>query len=117
MSNLASSVRNRFEILREIGFASISGSYSGVGLPFLNPIRILHFVNETDVSLYVSMNGVDNHVVVPGNSFALYDLTANRASAGGILEQPQGDRVYVKAKSGLPTLGDFSVIATYASQV
>ncbi len=117
MGNLVSSVRNRFEILREVDFGGISGTYAGVGLPFENPIRLMKFVNETDVTVYVSLNGVDNHDVLPGNSFSLYDVCTNKSESAGLLEQPQGDRVYVKAKSGSPTLGAFYVVATYASQV
>ncbi len=117
MANLVSSVRNRFEILREAAFGDISGAYSGVGLPFENPIRLMKFVNETDVTVYVSLNGIDNHDVLPGNSFSLYDVCTNKSESAGLLEQPQGDRVYVKARAGLPTVGAFYVVATYASQV
>ena len=117
MASVVSSVRNRFEILRKIGFVDITGTYSGVGSPFANPVRSMKFVNETDVTIYVSLNGIDDHDVIPGNSYSLYDVCANKSDAAGFLEQPQGDRVYAKAKSGLPTVGDFSVVATYASHV
>ena len=117
MSNLVSSVRVRFEPLRSLAFGSISGTYSGVGLPFANPVRILKFSNETDASILVSINGVDDHDIVAGNGFCLYDFTTNKSDAGGLLEQPQGDRIYVKAESSLPTLGNFYVTVIYASQV
>lgn len=117
MSNLVSSIRVRFEPLRSLAFGSITGTYAGVGLPFSNPVRILKFSNETDVTVLVSINGVDDHDVVAGNGFCLYDFASNKAQSAGLLEQPQGDRIYVKAASGLPTLGTFYVTVIYASQV
>lgn len=117
MSNVTSSVRVRYEPLRSLAFGSITSSYVGVGLPFSNPIRLIKFTNETDASVLVSLDGINNHDVVAGNGFALYDYGSNKADAAGLLEQPQGDRIYVKAESALPTEGTFYVTVVYASQV
>jgi hypothetical protein len=117
MSNLASSVRVRYEPLRSLGFASISAIYASVGLPFSNPVRILKVTNLTDATMLVSLNGVDDHDIVPANGFFLYDYASNKANAAGLLEQPQGDRMYVKAESTLPTSGNIYVTVVYASQV
>lgn len=117
MSSLVSSVRVRYEPLRSIDFASILATYESVGLPFSNPVRILKVTNLTDVNILVSLNGVDDHDIVAAYGFFLYDYASNKASAAGLLEQPQGDRIYVKAEDGLPLVGNLYVTIVYASQV
>jgi hypothetical protein len=67
--------------------------------------------------MLISLNGIDDHDVVPENGFFLYDYASNKASSAGLLEQPQGDRIYVKAESGLPSTGNVYVTIVYASQV
>ena len=117
MSNLVSSVRVRYEPLRSIGFAGIAGAYASVGLPFSNPVRILKVTNLTDVNILVSLNGVDDHDIVGAFGFFLYDYASNKANAAGLLEQPQGDRIYVRALGALPISGSLYVTVVYASQV
>lgn len=117
MGNVASSARIRFEPLRSLDFDFITGSYEPVGLPFANPVRILKVTNLTDENVLVSFNGIDDHDVVAANGFFLYDYTSNRTDSAGILEQPQGDRVYVKAENLLPDIGTLYVTIVYASQV
>lgn len=119
MSNVASSIRVRYEPLRTITFSEISGTYAGVGIPFSNPVRILKVTNFTDVNILVSLNGIDDHDIVPASGFFLYDYCSNKSNSGGLLEQPQGDRIYVKAASpsNLPTIGSLYVTIVYASQV
>jgi hypothetical protein len=117
MSNLVSSIRVRYEPLRSIGFADITADYQSVGLPFANPVRILKVTNLTNVNMLVSLNGIDDHDVVAANGFFLYDYSSNKANAAGLLEQPQGDRIYVKAEDDLPDVGNLYVTVVYASQV
>lgn len=117
MSNLVSSIRVRYEPLRSIGFAGISGTYAGVGLPFANPVRILKVTNLTSSNILVSLNGIDDHDIVAANGFFLYDYSSNKSSSAGLLEQPQGDRIYVKAEDDLPLAGNLYVTVVYASQV
>lgn len=118
MSNLVSSIRVRYEPLRSTAFGDITSTYVAIGLPFANPVRILKVTNNTDKNLLISLNGVDDHDIVVANGFFLYDYSSNKASTAGLLEQPQGDRIYVKAETiSLPTLGAVYVTVVYASQV
>lgn len=95
-------VRMYPEVLRTLAFGSISGTYAGIGAAFLNPIRIMHVTNTTDVLLTFSFDGVNDHFVVPAGSFLLLDVTTNKSQNGGSLCISQGDRIYVK---GAPTSG------------
>jgi hypothetical protein len=117
MSNLVSSVRVRYEPLRSILFTDISGVYAGIGTPFANPVRILKVSNLTNQNMLISLNGIDDHDVVAAGGFFLYDYASNKAQAAGLLEQPQGDRIYVKALSTPPASGSVYVTVVYASQV
>ena len=117
MSNLASSIRVRYEPLRSILFSAITANYQSVGLPFANPVRILKVTNLTNKNMLISLNGVDDHDVVVANGFFLYDYSSNKANAAGLLEQPQNDRIYVKAEGSLPGSGSLYVTVVYASQV
>ena len=86
-------------------------------MPFANPVRILKVTNLSNENILVSFNGIDDHDVVSAYGFFLYDYSSNKANAAGFLEQPQGDRVYVRAAGTLPTVGNVYVTVVYASQV
>lgn len=117
MSNLVSSVRVRYEPLRSLAFGDVTLIYEPIGSPFANPVRILKVTNLTDEPLLVSLNGIDDHDVVAANGFFLYDYSSNRSQASGVLEQPQGDRIYVKGIVDVPGIGSVYVTVVYASQV
>jgi len=117
MANLVSSIRVRYEPLRSLAFGSITANYQAIGLPFANPVRILKVTNLTDSTMLISLNGIDDHDVVPASGYFLYDYASNKANAAGLLEQPQGDRIYTKASGGLPGVGSIYVTVVYASQV
>ena len=98
--NLA--VRLYPEVLRSLAFGSISGTYAGIGSALSNPSRILYIVNTTDVLLTFSFDGVNDHFVIPSQSYILIDITSNMSLTGGALSVSQGQRIYVK---GSPSLG------------
>lgn len=116
MGNLASSARARFEILRSLGFAAITNNFAMVGTPFVNPIRIIKVTNTTDVNILVSFNGIDPIDILPASFYYLYDIGENKADCVGLLEVSAGDRIYVQAETGLPTVGSVYVTAMYAAQ-
>jgi len=98
--NLA--VRLYPEVLRSLAFGAISGSYAGIGTGLLNPARIVHLINDTDVLLTYSFDGINDHFVIPFQSFLLLDVTSNMTAVGGSFSIAQGQRIYVK---GSPTSG------------
>ncbi len=117
MASLTSSIRVRYEPLRSVAFGTITTVYEPIGLPFANPVRILKVTNLTDQPVLMSLNGIDDHDIVAANGFFLYDYSSNRSDAAGLLEQPQGDRIYVRAEDVLPSDGNVYVTVVYASQV
>lgn len=109
MSSLA--IRCEFEDLRTLAFGAISGTYAGVGSPFSHAVRLLFIVNETDVGLTVSFNGVNDQLYIPASGFFLFDVTANKSLGQGLFIT-EGKRVYVK---GSPTSGSVYVSVAYGT--
>lgn len=106
------SIRALAEPLRSLAFGSIGASYMGVGSAFEHPIRILKFFNLTDVSMLVSLDGVEDHDILPPMGYMILDLTANKTREQGWY-LAEGQRVYVRYLSGAPTLGSFYVTTYY----
>lgn len=100
------------EVLRSIGFASISGTYSGIGTPLNFPARIIMFQNNTDADLFISWDGINNHQFVASQSFTLLDVSTNKVSDQGWYVTA-GQRFYVKEISTSPTLGSVYLTVFY----
>jgi len=114
--NQTCSARIRYEDLRSLGFVSITGSYATIGTAFDNPIRMLKVTNTTDVNILVSFNGINDKDIVAANSAYVYDYASNKSTQSGFAEQSAGERVYIKAESGLPTIGSVYITAIYVAQ-
>lgn len=114
--NLQSSQRVAYEQLRSLGFADISGTYAGVGLPFANPVRLITIDNTTNINLIISFDGVNDHTFVASNTGRVLDYCSNKNDLGGNLEQPAYTRLYVKQESGAAAEGNVYVSVVYASQ-
>lgn len=70
--------------------------------PFLNPIRIFHLQNLTDVNIFYSFDGIEAHGVVASGSFLLLDVTANKSLDQGEFIAA-GTTIYVSPIIDLPT--------------
>ena len=104
----------RFEELRSLSFTSISGTYAGVGASFQNPVRLIKVHNTTDGNLIISYDGIKDHDFVVAGGAYVYDYASNKNVVPGQLDQPVGDRVYVKEESTAVTSGTVYVIVQYA---
>ena len=101
------------EPIRSLAAASIGAGYMGIGTAFTNPSRILKVDNLTDVTLMFSMDGVNDHFVLPSNGFLLIDITANNTVSVGCFIA-SGTRIYVK-EVGVPTTGSVYVSTFYGA--
>ncbi len=114
---ISSSAKARYDDLRSLAFGSITGTYAGVGAPFANPVRILKVFNTSDQGILVSFNGINDKDFVASGSGYVYDYASNKIGPVEQLEQPAGDRFYVKSAGSNPTLGAVYVTVIYASPV
>lgn len=115
--SVLSAMRLRYETLRSLPFSSISGTYAGVGTPFLNPARVVKIFNLTDANLLISLNGIDDVDIVPSQTGQILDIGSNKSDQAGNFEEPAGDRIYVKQESTPATSGSVYVTVIYASAV
>jgi hypothetical protein len=90
--------RVTWEPLRSIDSATFTGSYQAVGTPLQQPSYILKLVNNSNVLVTISIDGVNDVDVAPANSFWLYDEdTSGNPSPESI---PAGTQIYVKGSAG-----------------
>lgn len=106
----------RFDTIRTLGFAAISGTYAAVGSVLAVEARIVCFTNKTQGDMIFTTDNTvaAGQIFVPAGSFKLYDLTANIV--------PNKDDTYVIAKatqfyvkqSTAPVSGDVYIEIVYA---
>lgn len=101
---MAYGTRVAFQPVREVTFGSISGTFASVGTPLTDHTRVIGLNNSTNAELYISFDGVTNHLRMAANSFKLYDLSANKVRDDGLF-LPIGTQIYVKQVSSAPNSG------------
>lgn len=95
--------RALFETLRSIDSATFTGSYQKLGSTALaNPSILLKVVNNSNVLVTVSYDGVNDHDIVPAGGYYLYDFgsDAQSVSEDRRLALSQGTQVWVKGAAG-----------------
>ncbi len=68
----------KFETLRSLAGASISGTYAAVGVPTVYSSRMIVIVNKTDGDVIISTDGTNNMMYIPTGLSRIYDFGANR---------------------------------------
>jgi hypothetical protein len=107
------SIRMVAEPLRTLAQASISGAYMGIGTPLEFPSRLLFVQNLTDATLVFSLDGIEDHFILPSMSNFVFDVTTNTPQTLGCYISV-GTRIYVK-ELGLPSTGSVYVSSFYGS--
>lgn len=101
--------RATFDLIRSVTMTLITTSYqalmtsASVG-PFKYPMRILHFVNNTNGDMMVSFDGVNDHTIITANTGDIYDLTSDE-DANESFRMSTNTQAYVKYLSA-PTMPD-----------
>ncbi len=93
-----------FEPVREVDFGGIGAAYSTLGAVLGDNARIIGFSNSTDAEVYISLDGVIDHIRLAANSFQLYDLTTNKVQDDGYF-LPNRTQIYQMRVAGAPTSG------------
>lgn len=105
----------KFDVVRSIGFASIGVSYVSVGGILSNNWRILKITSTLDNDVFVSLNGVDNNIFVPGGGYVVYDFGTNEPAiaSNDNMVISKGSQFYVIAVGSL-TYGDLHIEGVYS---
>jgi hypothetical protein len=91
--------RIAWELLRLLDSSTMvsSSTYYNVGTPLLFPSYKLKMVNNSTVLVTVSVDGVHDYDVCPGNSFWLYDETQAQINTSNSPAIPAGTQISCKA--------------------
>ena len=110
---MSSAIRLVPDPARELAFGSIAAGYMGIGTSFTKPVRILILQNMTDANLWISFDGVDDHIPIVAGGYMIIDVTANKTVDSGFFIA-EGTRMYVK-RIGVPTSGSMYVSSFYGA--
>jgi hypothetical protein len=101
------------DILRSLAFAGINGStFSPIGTPFTNPIRLICITNNTDGDMFFSDDGINAKLFVPLHSFKLFDLNTNRTNRDQLFCLQSGTQISAKFSTA-PSIGAVYVEALW----
>lgn len=112
MSNNLAAVTMQFETLRSIAFGDISSTYAPVGTPLEFAARQFMLQNSTDAAIFFSLNGTDDHMVLPAGGFFLSDVMSNNSNVGAGWVLPAGSQWSVRT-DGSPSSGSVYIASIY----
>jgi hypothetical protein len=101
------------EALRSVSYLLISTLYTNIGSPLSNAARIIQLQNTTDVNVFISWDGVNDHQYLPAGSFVLLDVTANKSVSQQAWFVGARTQFYAKVDSGMPTQGSIFLTTFY----
>ncbi len=112
---MANGLRIIPDTLRQVLAIEFTGSFQALGTPLLYACPLLKFLNNTNVLVTISWDGVHSHDVLPNDSFALYDFCSDAGTSRG-LYAPQGTQFYVSGAAGVGNTGSVYLVAFYTSE-
>jgi len=93
-----------FEPIREAAFGAVGVNYTALGAAIGSNARIITISNSLNLEVYISFDGINDHLRVAPNSFKLFDLTSNKVRDDGYFLS-SGTVIYQKQVSGAPASG------------
>lgn len=93
--------RVTWEVLRTLDTATMSSSstYYPVGTPLLYPSYKLKLVNNSNILVTISIDGIHDCDVAPASSFWLYDETQAQISTASAPAIPAGTQIFCKSNT------------------
>ena len=104
-----------YETLRSADTAS-AAAYLALGTPLSNAASIVKMVNNSNKTLIISIDGINDHDVCPNNSFWLYDATSDSPNNSAVFI-PKGTNFFVKTSDGAAGTGTVYLVVQYIVQV
>lgn len=109
---MAYGTRAAFEALREVAFGAITANYAAIGTAITDHARMVRIVNTMDTEMYISIDGVVDHIRMAAGSFFIIDFSSNKVRDDGLF-LPIGTIFYVKQVTA-PASGNLWVEVLYA---
>lgn len=105
------SIKMRAEACRSLAFGSIGAAYAGIGTVLANPARMIFLQNLTDATVWISLDGVNDHFPLLNQGYLLLDVSSNKTQDTGFF-LAEGDRLYCK-RLDTPTSGSVYFTSFY----
>ena len=102
---MAYGTRVAFDPVRQLAFGAFTGTLTALGTPLGDNVRLISFSNSTNQDVYISFDGVNNHLRLVSNSFKLLDLSANKIRDDGLF-LAAGTQLYAAYVGTLGTSGN-----------
>lgn len=111
-------IRWAAEPMKVTGFAAIAAgatAYVAAG-SLLNSARQILFNNLTNGFLIISLNGIDDHFVLPAGAAFFNDVCSDRTEQSGAFVVALGQQFFVKYSGAAPTTGNFYIQVFYGAE-
>lgn len=102
-----------YETLRSIDSATFTGAYQAIGSPLAHPSVLVKMVNNSGALVTISVDGVNDHDILPASSFWLYDIGSDSPTTSSIYRK-QGTQFYIK---GVASTGSVYLVTQYVKQI
>jgi len=107
------SIRMKAEACRSLAFGSIGAGYAAIGTALSNPARMILLQNLTDATVWISLDGVNDHFPLLNQGYLVLDISGNKTQETGFY-LAEGDKLYCK-RLGTPTSGSVYFTAFYGN--
>lgn len=87
------------DILRSINAATFTGSFQPVGTPLNFPTRLVSFINNTNMGVTISWDGINPAEFLPAMSMLILDVSTNHENSL-VFEIQKGTQFYVSGATG-----------------
>jgi len=101
--------------VREAAFGAVGAAYAALGAATTDYARIVSIYNSTDTDVYISLDGVNDHIRVASGSGQVYDFSANKARKADGFFIEKGTVFYQMRAGGAPTTGNVWIQVVYAA--
>lgn len=112
---MANGLRIIPDTLRSVNSTAFNGTFQVIGTPLLYASCLIKIVNNSNVLVTISWDGVNAHDVLPATSFTLYDVCSDAGSQRG-LYVAQGTQFYVNGAAGGGNSGLVYLAVFYTSE-
>lgn len=102
----------KFDTLRSIDAATITGAYQAFGAPLSHITRIVTITNNTQGDMLITTDNSEDQLIVIAGSFKLYDIQSDRNAKDDQYAIAIGTQFYIK-QSTAPVSGHVYIEAIY----
>jgi len=111
-----------FEPLRTMDAGDVPATYfvlgvpdGALGTPLQHAIRALKIYNNTNQTIFISFDGINDHEYAPAGTAWVWDFSTNREDPSGRYELPRYTQVYVRYNAVAPTTNEVVLVVIYGA--